>query len=117
MPLCRGRLRRRYSKPREVTPWLNILVPSAKVYSQNVWSKICDLVASPPSRMLAAAHAVALDRILALDPAADIQVVDVLLADLVTGEPVEVVPVVALERHFGLVVGLRLRYQMPPPFQ
>src|SRR5690606_9880566 len=35
--------------PPRCRPWLNILVPSSKVYSQNVWSKICDLEASPPS--------------------------------------------------------------------
>jgi hypothetical protein len=38
-----------------------------------------------------------------LDPAADVDVVDVLFADLVADKPVEVVPVVGLELHFGLL--------------
>ena len=54
--------------------------------------------------LLTATHAVAFDRIGALDPAADVKIVNVLFANLVTGKPIEVVPVVGLERHFGLVL-------------
>ena len=42
----------------------------------------------------------------ALDPVADVEVVDVLLADVVAAEPAEVVPVVDLVLHF---VGSRPR--------
>src|SRR5690606_36540087 len=44
---------------------------------------------------------IAIDWIGVFDPAAHIEVVDVLFADLVAGEPVEVVPVVALVSHLG----------------
>ena len=53
--------------------------------------------------LLAATHAVGLDGERVLDPAADVDVVDVLLTDLVAAHPVEVVPVVHLERHLALV--------------
>ena len=57
-----------------------------------------------------ATHAVALDWVGPLDPAGDIQVVDVLLNDLVSADPVEVVPVVALEGHLR---GPRLAVAIP----
>ena len=52
--------------------------------------------------LLATAHAVAFDRKLSLDPVGNIEVVDMLLADLIAANPVEVVPVVDLKFHFGL---------------
>ena len=49
----------------------------------------------------AGAHAVGLDGMVALDPVADVDVVDVLLDDVVAAEPDEVVPVADLVDHFG----------------
>ena len=70
-----------------------------------------------PIADLAAAHAVGLDRMGVLDPVADVEVVDVLLADVVAAEPDEVVPVAHLVLHFGLARAARSRTQTPPPFQ
>ena len=50
---------------------------------------------------LAAAHAVGPDRVAALEPVDDVQVVDVLLDDVVAAEPGEVVPVAHLVLHFA----------------
>ena len=69
------------------------------------------------SRTVAAAHAVGLDRMIVLDPVADVEVVDVLLADVVAAEPDEVIPVAHLVFHFGHRPAARSRTQMRPPFQ
>ncbi len=53
----------------------------------------------------ATTHAVGFDRIGIFGPATNIQVVNVLLANLVAGEPDEVIPVVALEFHLRLISG------------
>ena len=50
----------------------------------------------------AGTHAVGLDRVVAHDPVGNVQVMDVLLADVVAGEPGEVVPVLDLILHLGL---------------
>src|SRR5205085_4523434 len=52
---------------------------------------------------LAAALALRLGRVGALDPVGDVQVVNVLLGDVVAAEPVEVVPVAHLVLHLGLL--------------
>ena len=59
------------------------------------------LAAVTAHALFTAAHAVGHDRVIVHDPVANIEVVDVLLADLVAAGPDEVVPVVALELHIG----------------
>ncbi len=57
---------------------------------------------------LPAAHALGLDRMLvAAEPVADVQIVNVLLDDVVAAEPREVVPIVDLVFHFGRLVAMR----------
>ena len=54
------------------------------------------------SAAMAASHAVGRHGVIALDPVADVEVVDVLLDDVVAAEPDEVIPVAHLVFHFGL---------------
>ena len=49
------------------------------------------------------AHAVGFDGMIALDPVGHVQIMDVLLADIVAGEPAEVIPVIDLVLHLGLL--------------
>lgn len=51
----------------------------------------------------AAAHTIGADRMRALDPVADVDVMDVLLDDMITAEPQVVIPVAELILHIGLV--------------
>ena len=53
---------------------------------------------------LPAAHALGLDRVSLLDPVADVDVVDVLLADMVAAEPGEEVPVADLVLQLGEIL-------------
>src|SRR5208283_3388327 len=49
----------------------------------------------------ATAHAIGFDGMTVHDPVADVEVMDVLLADIIAAEPGEVIPVVDLEFHLG----------------
>ena len=51
---------------------------------------------------LSAAHTVSAHRVAILDPVDDIQVMDVLLIDMISAEPIEIIPIAHLVFHFCL---------------
>ena len=64
---------------------------------------VVDLAGLIGDSVLLASHAVGGDRQAVEEPVGDVDVVDVLLADVIATEPVEVVPVVHLKLHLVLV--------------